>query len=171
MIRWYTWQIYLDSAVTSLRALIVKFNHSVDGKKDLDKILNTLDYMYSEFIEFYDLELSEYFYKEEYSKLKSLLNLDGDYKHLQDKFSTTKENQLLREQRLINKLLIALTLATVSVSIFSTLAQMKIIEIDLYIIISFCTATLLVWLVYLLFDPIKEIYEIFKTKFLDLFKR
>ncbi len=170
IIRWAAWQIYIDSALSSLRALIHKFEPLMHKSSDLHGIIDTLKTMIHEFVEFYDLDIREYIYRKEYEKLRSQMQVDDDYKQLLSKFSSAKEDELLREQRLINKLVVSLTIATVTVTVVSTLAQMGQLNTIQYIAMSVASASVFVWIGYILFDPLKRAQSRL-TKFLAYFRR
>jgi multisubunit Na+/H+ antiporter MnhB subunit len=62
----------------------------------------------------------------------------------------------LREQRLINKLIVAFTIATVVITVISTIAQMNQIKMKSYIVASVISVGVLTPLGYMLFDPVKQ---------------
>lgn len=159
IIRWATWQIYIDSALTSMRALICKFHPIMDSSGSLQDLMVALRQMLREFVEFYDLDIREYFYRKEYEKLRERMQVEADYRQLREKFAAAKEDELLREQRLINKLIVALTVATVTISIISTLAQMNKLTVSGYIWLSVLAAGVLTPFGYALFDPVKLGYD------------
>lgn len=156
IVRWAAWQIYIDSALTSLRALIQRHSLIMQKTADLRDVIDALGTMIHEFAEFYDLDIREYFYRKEYEKLRAQMQVDDDYVELTKRLSSSKEDELLREQRLINKLILALTIATVSVSVLSTMAQMGAFGVKGYVYWTLSSAALLVWLGYVAFDPIKR---------------
>ena len=159
MVRWMTWQVYIDSALASLRALIHKFHPIFEGRGDMYSIIETLDEMIQEFVDFYDLDIRDYFYRKEYERIRSLMHLDSDYAQLLSKFASYKEEESLREQRLINKLIFSLTVATVTISIVSTLAQMGGLSKLNYSIIALGLSTVLVWIGYKCFDSSRRIFK------------
>lgn len=159
MVRWMTWQVYIDSALASLHALIYRFHPMAEERGSLRSLIHTLDEMIEEFVDFYDLDIRDYFYRMEYQKLRKLMQLDIDYAHLQSKIASSKEDESLREQRLINKLIVSLTIATVTITIVSTIAQVGKLGILDYVIISLAASTVLVWLGYNLFDPLRLGYR------------
>ena len=159
IVRWMAWQIYIDSALAALRALIYRFHPVLEARGDLHSIIGTLDEMMQEFVDFYDLDIKDYFYRREYEKLRSLMQVDSDYNQLLGKFASAKEDESLREQRLINKLLVALTIATVTVTIVSTLAQMGALAVPSYLLITLALSPITVWVGYILFDPCRHRYS------------
>jgi len=156
IVRWMTWQLYIDSALTSLRALIYRFNPLLEERGDLHSIIHTLDEMIDEFVDFYDLDIRDHFYRVEYAKLRSLMQVDSDYAQLLAKFESSKEDESLREQRLINKLIVSLTIATVTVSVVSTVAQEGALSIGQYLLAATTISTVMVWLGYVTFDPCRR---------------
>lgn len=160
IIRWMAWNVYIDSALTSLRALIYKFNPVFESRRDLHSIINTLDEMVQEFVEFYDLDLRDFDYRKEYENIRKLMQIDLDYELLISKFETRKEKASLREQRLINKLIVSLTVVTVTLTVVSTLAQLGFLGVSTYLITSFVLSTFMVWLGYAVFDPIRWFIEV-----------
>lgn len=156
MVRWMVWQIYIDSALASMRALIYKFHPLLEGRGDLHSIIHTLDEMIQEFVDFYDLDIRDYFYRIEYEKLRALMQVDADYAQLLSKFSSSKEDESLREQRLINKLIVSLTIATVTTTIVSTVAQTGALSISRYLVVALVLSTLMVWVGYVIFDPVRR---------------
>lgn len=159
IVRWMTWQVYIDSALTSLRALLYKFNPILEDRGDLHSIIDALDEMLQEFVDFYDLDIRDYSYRKEYEKLRALMDVDLDYAQLVSKFASSKDDESLREQRLINKLVVSLTIATVTITIVSTIAEMGELDVLNYLVIASVLSTLLVWLGYIMFDPIRRAYK------------
>jgi hypothetical protein len=153
IIRWMAWQVYIDSALASLRALIYKFQPSLEDRGYLYSVIETLDEMVQEFVDFYDLDIRDYDYRKEYERLRALMHVDLDYQQLMTKFASAKEDESLREQRLINKLIVSLTIATVTVTVVSTLAQMGLLSVLSYLAIALIMSTVMVLLGYLVFDP------------------
>lgn len=156
IVRWATWQVYIDSALTAMRALIFKFHPLMDNTYSLRSIMTVLRQMLREFVEFYDLDIREFFYRKEYEKLRERFNVEADYRQLREKFSAAKEDELLREQRVINKLIVAFTVATVVITAISTIAQMNQIETGTYLVLAGIAVGVLTPLGYVLFDPLKQ---------------
>lgn len=123
IVRWMAFSIYTDSALASLQGMIHRFHGDIDEKGDLREVIAQLDDMIQSFVELYDLDIRAYFYRREYEKLRELLRIDRDYDSLLKKFDSVKDDATLREQRLINKLLVALAVSTVTAGILGTLAQ------------------------------------------------
>jgi hypothetical protein len=159
IVRWMVWQVYIDSALASLRALIYKFHPIFESRGDMHSIIDTLDEMIQEFVDFYDLDIRDYFYRKEYEKIRTLMQVDTDYAQLLAKFASYKEEESLREQRLINKLILSLTIATVTISVVSTIAQMGGLSKLNYLLVSITLSTLFVWLGYKFFDPFRRVYK------------
>ena len=155
MVRWMAWQVYIDSALASLRALIYRFHLIVNEREDLHSIIGTLEEMVREFVDFYELDLRDYFYRKEYEKIRTLMQIDLDYEQLLAKFNSSKEGASLREQRLMNKLITSLTIATVTVAVLSTIAQMGALSVFNYLLIVLVLSIAGVWIGYILFDPIR----------------
>jgi len=170
VIRWMTWQIYIDSAIASLRALLNRFNPILEERGDLRSIIAALDEMMDEFVDLYDLDIRDYFYRKEYEKLRELVQIDSDYAQLLARFSASKEDESLREQRLINKLVVSLTISTVTLTVVSTIAQVGKLSIQHYLIIAGAASTLLVWVGYRLFDPINLRLTRFYRRIARIFK-
>ena len=159
IVRWMTWQVYINSALASLRALISKFHPVLENRGDLHSIIGTLDEMIQEFVDFYDLDIKDYFYRKEYEKLRILMQVDDDYAQLLAKFASSKDDEQLREQRLINKLILSLTIVTVTITIISTIAQIGWISVPVYLVIAIVLSLVMVWVGYVLFDPIRHKYK------------
>jgi hypothetical protein len=159
MLRWMAWQIYIDSALTSLRALIYRVHPVLDRRRELHEMIGTLQEMVQEFVLFYDLDIRDYFYRREYKKLRALMQVEEDYHQLLSKFASAKEEASLREQRLINKLITALTLATVALTIVSTVAQMRSMDTWEYVGLALGVSLLAVCGGYLFFDPVSRVLQ------------
>lgn len=159
LIRWMAWQYYIDAALSSLRVLIDKFHTVLSHRTDLNFIIATLNEMVDEFVELYDLDLVNLFYRREYEKIRNLLGIDNDYTQLLTQFNSSKEDSSLREQRLVNKLLVGLTLATATISIVSTIAANDKWNSARYLSLTLTLSFVIVWVGYLLFDPLRKALE------------
>lgn len=155
IVRWMVWQIYIDSALASLRALIYRFHPILEERRDLHSIIGTLDEMIQEFVDFYDLDLRDFFYRKEYEKLRALMQVDADYEQLLSKFASSKEDESLREQRLINKLVVSLTIATVTITVLTTIAQIEEYSSARYMLVAVTVSAITAWGGYILFDPLR----------------
>ena len=164
IVRWMAWQVYIDSALASMRALIYRFHPILEARGSLHSLINTLDEMIEEFVDFYDLAIRDYFYRKEYEKLRALTQIDSDYAYLMSKFSSSKDDESLREQRLINKLVLSLMITTVTVTVVSTIAQAGKMSMFTYITVSIAASTLLVWVGYVLFDPLRAGFRFLSEK-------
>jgi hypothetical protein len=80
------------------------------------------------------------------------------------KFSSSKDDESLREQRLINKLVLSLMITTVTVTVVSTIAQAGKMSMFTYITVSIAASTLLVWVGYVLFDPLRAGFRFLSEK-------
>jgi hypothetical protein len=159
IIRWMAWHYYIDAALSSLRVLIDKFHTVLSHRTDLNFIIATLNEMVDEFVELYDLDLVNLFYRKEYEKIRNLLGIDNDYTQLITQFNSSKEDSSLREQRLVNKLLVGLTLATATISIVSTIAAIDKWSSVRYLSLTLALSFVIVWVGYLLFDPLRKVLE------------
>jgi hypothetical protein len=164
LIRWMAWHYYIDTALSSLRVLIDKFHTVLAHRTDLNFIIATLNEMVDEFVELYDLDLVNLFYRKEYEKIRNLLGIDNDYTQLMTQFNSAKEDSSLREQRLVNKLLVGLTLATATISIVSTIAANDKWNSMRYLSLTLILSFVIVWVGYLLFDPLRKVLESLITK-------
>jgi len=156
IIRWMSWQVYIDSALVSMRALISKLHSVLDERKDLHHIIELIYNMIQEFNMFYDLDIRDHFYRDEFENIRRMSDIERDYKQLLSKFSSAKEDSSLREQRLINRLLVAFTLATVSVSISSTFALLRDWSSQTFFLASVVVTLTVVIAGYVLFDPVRS---------------
>jgi hypothetical protein len=168
IVRWVAWHVYIDSALTALRALLYKFYPIVEARGDLHSIIGALDEMVQEFIDFYDLDIRDFFYRCEYEKLRGLMRLDVDYAQLLGKFSSSKEDESLREQRLVNKLLISLTLATVTATIVSTVSASDRWTTVSYVAAAVASSAIVVLLGYALFDPVRLAVDTLYARLFDM---
>lgn len=159
IIRWVAWHYYIDTALSSLRVLIDKFHTILSQRTDLNFIIETLNQMVNEFVELYDLDLVNLFYRKEYEKIRSLLDIDNDYTQLVTQFNSSKEESSLREQRLMNKLIVGLTLATGTISITTMIATIEKWNSFKYIALTLTISVILVWLGYILFDPFRRFFD------------
>ena len=161
LMRWMTWQVYIDSALTSLRALIYKFHPILTERADLHSVIGTLEEMVKEFVHFYYLDIRDFIYRKEYERLRTLTQVDMDYVQLLSKFESSKEEASLREQRLINKLIVALTLATVTLTVLSTLAEIGALGKFDYLVLALGLSLIVVLIGYILFDPVRRVFRRF----------
>jgi hypothetical protein len=156
IIRWMAFSIYADSALSSLQGMIQRFYNDLDHQGDLGGVVETLDDMIQSFVELYDLDISLYFYRREYEKLRELLRVDRNYELLLSKFASVKDDASLREQRLFNKLLLGFTVSTVTVGILGILATMKNWPAKLLLATTIPAAIGLTLIAYLIFDPVRR---------------
>ena len=158
-IRWMTWQIYIDSALTALRAIIFSYHPAIEDRGQLNALISTLDDMVQESVDFYDLDLRDLLYREEFERIRGMMKVNYDYRTLVEKFAAAKVDESLREQRLINKLIVALTIATVSVTVVSTIADiLGEKSLSWYLFASALLCILSVLAGYFLFDPARRGY-------------
>jgi hypothetical protein len=115
--------------------------------------------MIESFAELYDLDIRLYFYRAEYEKLRHLLRLDHDYELLLAKFDSVKDSASLNEQRLINKLVVGFTVATVTIGVVAALASADAWSGVRLIVVSAILSFGLTTLAYLLFDPLRETFS------------
>ncbi|WP_224372340.1 hypothetical protein [Hyalangium versicolor] len=125
IVRWMAFSLYSESALCSLHGMIQLFYVDLHRQSDLRRVVETLGEMTESFAELYDLDIRRHLYRQEYEKLRELAKIDRDYAFLVEKFGSVKEDASLREQRLFNKLLVAFTVATTSISIIGTIAQVS----------------------------------------------
>lgn len=166
LIRWMAWHYYIDSSLSSLKVLIDKFHVVLSQRTDLNFIIETLNQMVDEFVELYDLDLVNLFYRKEYEKIRNILGIDNDYIQLITQFNSSKEDSSLREQRLMNKLIVGLTVATATISVITMIATIEKWNTFKYITLTLLISIILVWMGYILFDPIRKLFDsnIIKTK-------
>jgi len=119
--------------------------------------VETLGEMTESFAELYDLDIRRHLYRQEYERLRELLNVDRDYTFLLEKFGSVKEDASLREQRLFNKLLVAFTVATTSVAIIGTIAQILQWTPEYFLAVTIPTAVALTIAGYVTFDRIRRL--------------
>lgn len=113
ILRWLGFSIYQDSAVACLQEMIREFNREIDQADDTLAVLSGLEGMLQNFGELYDLDIRYSLYRDEYENVRALTNLDQDYQRLRERFDSVKEQAILREQRLFNKLLLSLAVVTI----------------------------------------------------------
>ncbi|MEI2638977.1 MAG: hypothetical protein V9F03_08300 [Microthrixaceae bacterium] len=65
VLRWMTWQVYLDVAVAAVRSLLGRFHDGVDTASDLRRVLRSVQRLTAELAEVYDLDLSDFYYRRE----------------------------------------------------------------------------------------------------------
>lgn len=158
MVRWMAWSVFTDSALASLKAMIAKFHSSLDSPGELRDIITTLDAMIEEFVEFYDLDIREFDYRTEYEKMRNLVKVDSDYAFLLSRFESAKEEASLKEGRLINKLLVSFTLATVSVTVLTSVSEGEKWDPLPYVGVAVSVSATIALTGYLLFDPLRRAY-------------
>ncbi|GAA3939261.1 hypothetical protein GCM10023085_20920 [Actinomadura viridis] len=117
ILRWFAWQVYLDVAFASVRALLGRFHDNIDTTNDLRRVLRAAQNLSTELSEVYDLDLADFFYRREYETLRSIMHMDADYEYMRTRMTTAQGESSLREQMLMNNLVLALTLS----SVFATL--------------------------------------------------
>lgn len=158
IVRWMAFSLYSESALCSLQGMIQRFYVDLHGIDDLRRVVETLSEMTESFAELYDLDIRRYLYRREYARLRRLLNVDRDYAFLVDKLGSVKEDASLREQRLFNKLLFAFTIATTSVAIIGTVAQVRQWTTMRIVLISVPTALVLTIAGYAAFDRVRRLF-------------
>lgn len=125
IVRWMGFSLYAESALSALQGMIQRFYVDLNQQGSLERVVRTLGEMLESFAELYDLDIRLYLYRQEYEKLRELLKVDRDFAFLSSKLASVKEDASLREQRLFNKLLVAFTVATTSIAVAGTVAQLE----------------------------------------------
>lgn len=156
IVRWMAFSLYSESALCSLQGMIQRFYIDLHRQDDLRRVVETLSEMTESFAELYDLDIRRYLYRQEYERLRELLKVDRDYTFLLEKFGSVKEDASLREQRLFNKLLVAFTVATTSVAIVGTVAQILQWTAERFLTVALPTAVGLTVAGYVAFDRIRR---------------
>lgn len=111
ILRWFAWQVFLDVAIASVRSHVSRFHDSIDSASDLRHILRSAQDLSSELSEVYDLDLADFFYRREFESLRSITHLDDDFNYLMERFASDQGRASLREQILMNNLILAYTIA------------------------------------------------------------
>jgi hypothetical protein len=125
MLRWFAWQVYLDVAFSSVRALLGRFHDNIDTTTDLRRAVKAVQDLSTELSEVYDLDLADFFYRREHEKLRSIMHMDNDYEYMRDRLASAQGESSLREQILMNNLVLALTLASVFATLIVAIGQVN----------------------------------------------
>jgi hypothetical protein len=86
----------------------------------------SLQELIESFAELYNLDIRRHLYRQEYERLKSILRIDDDYAQLNSKVDTLTQAASLREQRLVNRVILAVataTLAATAIAVLATVGQ------------------------------------------------
>jgi hypothetical protein len=124
VLRWFAWQVYLDVAFSCVRALLGRFHDNMETVTDLRRALRAIQALSTELAEVYDLDLSDFFYRREYERLRSILRLDSDYDYMRTRLTSAQGVSSLREQVMMNNLVLALTLASVLAATIVAIGQL-----------------------------------------------
>lgn len=157
IVRWLTWQVYVDAALMSLRAVLSRYYAALEARGNLRTLLATLDALLNELLEFYDLDIMDFHYRTEFERLRMLLRADSDYADLNARIAASREDESLREQRVINKLVLSLTLATVTVTVVSNAAVARGWPLGLHAFAAVATSGIVAAVGYMAFDPVRSI--------------
>lgn len=111
VLRWFAWQVYLDAAISSVRSLLGRFHDTIDNAVDLRTVLSSAQDLGTELSEVYDLDLADFFYRREYETLRGVLRLNDDYEYMRGRLAEAQGQSSLREQIMMNNLVLALTLS------------------------------------------------------------
>ncbi|MEV1109148.1 hypothetical protein AB0I95_10890 [Micromonospora sp. NPDC049751] len=123
ILRWLAWQVYMDVALTSMQAMLLRFHSQITAAADLRVVLRSVQEISREYSEVYDLELTDYFYRREFERLRALLKMDGDYEQMRKRLTAAQNESSLREQMLVNNLIVALTVSTISATILVAIGE------------------------------------------------
>ncbi|MGH3770116.1 MAG: hypothetical protein ACRDRW_01725 [Pseudonocardiaceae bacterium] len=133
MLRWFAWQIYLDVAFSCVRALLGRFHDNIDTITDLRHVLRAVQDLSTELSEVYDLDLADFFYRREYEKLRSILRLDSDYEYMRTRLASAQGESSLREQMLMNSLVLALAMSSLLTTLVVTVGQHYKWTVEVYL--------------------------------------
>jgi len=123
VLRWFTWQIYLDVASASVKSLLGRLHEQIDTARELRQVIASVNELMTEMGEVYDLDLLDFFYRREYEAFRRVTRLDDDYVYMKERLSTVQGESTLREQILMNNMVLALTLSSVLATILAAVGQ------------------------------------------------
>lgn len=155
ILRWLGFSIYQDSAIACLQEMIREFNREIDQADDTLAVLNGLEGMLQSFGELYDLDIRYSLYRDEYENVRTLTNLDRDFQRLHERFNSVKEEAILREQRLFNKLLLSLAVVTILFGIIQYAGGRLDWSSQTFAFASSIPLLVVAAIIFRLFDPIR----------------
>ena len=159
ILRWLGFSVYQDSAIACLQEMIREFNREIDQADDTLAVLSSLEGMLQSFGELYDLDIRYSLYRDEYENVRDLINLDRDYQRLHERFNSVKEEAILREQRLFNKLLLSLAVVTILFGIIQYAGTRLDWSSKTFAIAASMPLLLVAALIFKLFDPIRVLFK------------
>jgi hypothetical protein len=99
-VKWmFPWTLYQMANLSALKASIQAFYFELESKPDTDTLLELENTLVTDLDEYYDLDISSNWYKQEYEKTKKISGVNRDYERLLDKLRSLRDNQNLKEQR------------------------------------------------------------------------
>jgi hypothetical protein len=131
ILRWAGFASYSDSALAALRALLARVDARLGAGVGLHGMLSSTEQLVEHFAELYDLDIKRHVYRKEYQRLKTITGIESDYEQLQQKVESLTQAASLREQQLVNKVLIILTagiLWITGVAVVATVAKWHLLE-------------------------------------------
>lgn len=126
ILRWMGFALFADSALASLKSLLARSNARLSSRHSLSRMVVSLQELIESFAELYNLDIRRHLYRQEYERLKSILRIDDDYAQLNSKVDTLTQAASLREQRLVNRVILAVataTLAATAIAVLATVGQ------------------------------------------------
>ncbi|MCA9367614.1 hypothetical protein KC887_05145 [Candidatus Kaiserbacteria bacterium] len=159
ILRWLGFSVYQDSAIACLQEMIREFNREIDQADDTLAVLSSLEGMLQSFGELYDLDIRYSLYRDEYENVRRLINLDSDYQRLHDRFNSVKEEAILREQRLFNKLLLSLAVVTILFGIIQYIGGRLDWSSTTFAFAASVPLLLVAAIIFRLFDPIRVLFK------------
>jgi len=159
ILRWLGFSIYQDSAIACLQEMIREFNREIDQADDTLAVLTGLEGMLQSFGELYDLDIRYSLYRDEYENVRTLTNLDRDFQRLHERFNSVKEEAILREQRLFNKLLLSLAVVTILFGIIQYAGGRLDWSSQTFAFASSIPLLVVAAIIFRLFDPIRVFFK------------
>ncbi|MEM9518052.1 MAG: hypothetical protein AAGA37_01915 [Actinomycetota bacterium] len=134
ILRWFAWQVYLDVAIASVRSHVATFHERIDVAGDLRRVLRSAQELSNELAEVYDLDLADFFYRREYESLRAIMRIEDDFRYLMDRLDSAQGKASLREQILMNNLILAYTLAGTFAAFAIAFAETEKWEATAYVV-------------------------------------
>jgi hypothetical protein len=156
VLRWMVFSLFQDAAVAAMQRMIQQYHSEEGDNVDILHRLNTLEELVRSFGELYELDIRYPIYRSEYQGIRDLANIDKDYMSLRERMKSSKEDAALREQRLFNKLVVALALGTVTITMLTFIAEMQKWAGTSYILVGLPLLAVVAYLAIRLFDPLRR---------------
>lgn len=157
--RWMAFSIFQDSALASMRSMLHQYSVDADLRRDILWDFRQLREVVDGFGELFELDIRYAIYRSEYEGVRTLANIDKDYQALRERLKTKRDDAVLEEQRLFNKLVVSLALAAAGLTMVTFLADKLEWTLGAYLVLGALLTSSLIMLSMRLFDPIRRLLK------------